>query len=395
MNSARTRRRGVADAETDRTPAAPRPPAVVRGGGTRRARGGGAGTGAPERRPGWRAPARDDGRAPAGSAAGRGRVPGRAGRRAGRSRCGSRGRAGSRAGVRRRGLLSLTCPMGVWGRPACLGTASRVHLVVDGSVVPAAPGVWSVVLGAAAPSCAPRHRAAGAAGAEGLGEDGVCETTVKPSPLVAFFATPRTLPSERRRKAAIRRGDHAHRARPAWPGAGGDSSADSCWVSASWVSASSPEVACRSCRANDPAAHRDVEQQQAHQAGGQQHDARDREGGAARARPGAARARHDPQAGGGRGDGVRWSWAIRDGAVIWLMGAVPSWLSVRSAARSRAEAARGLAACSAALGSSAPRVSSRRYGACSGSSTGRPCGVRARGARRRTAAWSCRSSSEW
>ena len=47
----------------------------------------------------------------------------------------------------------------------------------------------------------------------------------------------------------------------------------------------------------------------------------------------------------------------------------------RSAARSRAEAARGFSATSLGLGSSAPRVSRRRYAACSGSSTGRPGGV--------------------
>ena len=73
-------------------------------------------------------------------------------------------------------------------------------------------------------------------------------------------------------------------------------------------------------------------------------------------------------------------------AVCWLIGGFPSWCGVaavgrvRSAARRRTEADRGLAACSSGLASSAPRVSSRRYAACSGSSTGRPCGAAALGA---------------
>ena len=66
----------------------------------------------------------------------------------------------------------------------------------------------------------------------------------------------------------------------------------------------------------------------------------------------------------------------------------------RSAARSRAEADRGLVCCSCSSGTSAPRVSRRRYAACSGSSTGIPCGVRLCA----PAANAClviRSSSEW
>ena len=50
-------------------------------------------------------------------------------------------------------------------------------------------------------------------------------------------------------------------------------------------------------------------------------------------------------------------------------------LRAPSASPASAEAARGLRPSSAGPGSSAPRVSSRRYGASSGSSTGRPTGV--------------------
>ena len=85
-------------------------------------------------------------------------------------------------------------------------------------------------------------------------------------------------------------------------------------------------------------------------------------------------------------------------AVCWLIGAFPSWWltvsRVRSAARRRTEADRGLAACSSGLASSAPRVSSRRYAACSGSSTGRPCGLLPLAPAESTRLV-MRSSSEW
>ena len=68
--------------------------------------------------------------------------------------------------------------------------------------------------------------------------------------------------------------------------------------------------------------------------------------------------------------------------------------AMRSAARSRTEAARGLAAISSGLASSAPRVSSRIVGPVPGSSTGRSGGeeLRARSANTRLM---IRSSNEW
>ena len=209
MNIARTRRRGWP------TPSGPdgRGAAAAHGGprrrdaARRRRRGADRRTGATARRG---APARDGGRAPCG-------VSGRPRSRSGSRRPGApglalraaRARAAGRGRTRPEGSASLTRPKGGWDRPACLGTASRVHLVVA--------GVGGVHCTGTGRSCwvqrhRPRPPAAGAAG--GSDGVGVCETTVKPSPSVAFFATPTTLPSEQAQERGARRGHHAHRHGP-------------------------------------------------------------------------------------------------------------------------------------------------------------------------------------
>ena len=277
-------------------------------------------------------------------------------------------RCGSRSAPRpRRGPGSLTRPKGGRGRPACPGTASRVHLVVAGVVLSTAPD-WSVVLGAAPPAVVPPA-------AEAPEPDGVCvcETTVKPSPAVAFFATPTTLPSDRRRNAALGGGHHPH-----LHGTPGQvrrrllrgQLLGQRVLGVGQLTGGGLEVV----QGEGAAAHRDVDQQQAEQAGREQRDARDGERGSQRT-PGGCGCRERPADRGRVPGDVPWS-----GGSVTALSSGSCVLSLRGSGAFGGPQPGGGGAgvhrrLSSALGSSAPRVSSRRYGACSGSSTGRPGGV--------------------
>jgi hypothetical protein len=83
------------------------------------------------------------------------------------------------------------------------------------------------------------------------GADFVVRTTVKPGPGFAGFATPMTLPSESRRKAADCAGTIPMlTALDAMLTGAFDAASD--WLRASWVSVSCSEVARRSCRVKEP-----------------------------------------------------------------------------------------------------------------------------------------------
>ena len=235
-------------------------------------------------------------------------------------------RGAGRAGAGRRGgalrvtrarrapggvLVSLTCPRAAG---AALPVSGLRHAFTSWS--PArwccpAPGlVGRAGRSGRRPSVTTGGRCAGADG------DGVCETTVKPSPSVAFFATPTTLPSDRRRNAALGAGtmpiSTARLAR-----CGGDCLRGQLLGQGVLGVGQLAGGGLQVVQGEGAAAHRDVDQQQAEQAGREQRDASDRERGTSGPRA-AARAGNDPQAGAraGRRPVVR---GIRDGAVIWLM----------------------------------------------------------------------------
>ena len=151
-----------------------------------------------------------------------------------------------------------------------------------------------------------------------------------------------------------------------------------------------PHVVLQPLQAEGVLGHRRVEQEQRDQPGAQQRRADHRE---AQGRARGLRSLHHSQrgrrsdgrsprpglpllAGGGSraGDAAERPGGASSGRCQGLAHAArPS--STRSAARSRAEAAREFASTSSAPGTSAPRVSNRRYAACPGSSTGSPGGV--------------------
>ena len=159
------------------------------------------------------------------------------------------------------------------------------------------------------------------------------------------------------------------------------------WVRASWVWASSPEVDCEVVEREGTLGHGRVEHEQAEQPRAQQGHAQPGEDAVARVPDGG---RDDPQwlrRGDPSGAGAR--DATLAVAVCWLIGDFPSWCSAWwvwpgwfGCARRHAGAPRriGVAGLLSALASSAPRVSGRRYAACSGSSTGSPFGAAALGA---------------
>ena len=231
---------------------------------------------------------------------------------------------------RRRGLLSLTCPMGVWGRPACLGTASRVHLVVAGSVVPAAPGVWSVVLGAAAPSCVPFRRPpgrpCGGLGGRRLRDHG---KALALGGLLRHADDLAVREAQERRRWA--RGP-CPSPRPAWPGAA---------ATPARTAAGSARPGCRPARRRWPAGRAGrrtprliemlISSRLIRPAASSTMQATAK---AALPEPGRRRACPARPAGRGRAPGRRpVVLGIRDGAVIWLMACCPFVALVRSATR--------------------------------------------------------------
>ena len=112
-----------------------------------------------------------------------------------------------------------------------LGSASRAHLFAGLAALAATDAGFAGLV-----TCGARAAFAGFATA-GAGADDVVPTTVNPIPRDAGFATPMTLPSESRRKAADSAGNIPIRvaliARLA-----GDFDASSDWLRAPWVSVS-------------------------------------------------------------------------------------------------------------------------------------------------------------